>query len=69
MDLPVPKDEKLRLQGFRGQECGGRQQSEDCGIPTKPAGGLLSDIGKVAPTHGQVGALYWTTLKLFNIPP
>jgi len=54
---------------FRGRECGGRQQSEDCGIPTKPAGGLLSDIGKVAPTHGRAGALYRTALKVFNVPP
>jgi len=41
----------------------------DCAIPTKPAGGLLSDFGKVAPTHGRVGAPYQTALKWFNVPP
>ena len=42
---------------------------ENHGIPTKPAGGLQSDIGKVAPTHGQAGVPYWTTLKWFYVPP
>ena len=41
----------------------------DCGIPTKPVGGLQSDIGKVAPALGWVGALYWTAQKLFNVSP
>jgi len=64
-----PSVDWLRLQGFRGWECGGRRQSEDCGIPTKPVGGLLSDIGKVAPVHGRTGAPYRTTLKWFYVPP
>ena len=38
------------------------------GIPTKPAGGLLSDIGKVAATLGWEAAPYRTTLKVLNVP-
>jgi len=54
---------------LRGQECGGRYQPEDCRIPTKPAGGLLSDIGKVAPTLGWAGVPYQTALIWFYVPP
>jgi len=38
-------------------------------IPTKPAGGLLPNIGKVAPALRWAGAPYWAALKLFYIPP
>jgi len=68
--LPVRGTNTSNTQhGFRGRECGGRQQPEDCGIPTKPAGGLLSNIGKVAPTHGRIGVLYRTAIKGFNVSP
>jgi len=43
--------------GFRGWECGGCQQSEDCGIPTKPVGGLLSNIGKERHTGPPLNCL------------
>jgi len=38
------------------------------GIPTKPAGGLLSDLGKVAASLGWEAVLYRTALKVFYVP-
>ena len=54
---------------FRGRECGGHHQPEGCGIPTKPAGGLLSDLGKVAPALGWAGVPYRTALMVLYVPP
>jgi len=58
-------DSKASVAGSVGVATDQRDQ----GIPTKPAGGLQSDIGKVAPIHGQIGAPYWTALKWLNVPP
>jgi len=57
------------LRGLSGQECGGQQQWSTTAIPTKPAGGLLSNIGKVALALRWTTAQYWTAHKLFNVPP
>jgi len=59
----------LHTTKFSGRECGGCQQFIFCGIPTKPAGGLPPDIGKVAPPLRWDGAPYRAALKEFYIPP